>query len=215
MELYRYVVFDLDGTLLDTAEDLADSVNFALEQASLPLRSLDEIKRFVGNGVENLVRRASGENISEQAFQRVLSDFRTHYAKNLSNKTAPFPGVIQLLHQLHEKGVCIAIASNKYQRGVEELCELYFPGLYNIALGEREGVLRKPDPSIIFTAIKEMGGNNSQTLYIGDSEVDGETAKNAGIDFIGVSWGLRPKSLLFESGAKQVVDTAELLAAYF
>lgn len=215
MKRYKYVIFDLDGTLLDTAQDLADSVNFALEKAGLPLRSLDEIKLFVGNGVENLVRRAVGQDPTEPEFLKVLSDFKQHYAHNIANKTAPFPGVCDLLQQLRRRGIDVAVASNKYQHGVEELCELYFPGLYTIALGEREGVLRKPDPSVVFTAIEEMQGSRPDTVYIGDSEVDGETAHNAGVDFIGVSWGLRPVHMLHESGALEVVDKADQLLKFF
>jgi len=212
---YRYAIFDLDGTLLDTAEDLADSVNYALFNASLKLRSLEEVKKFVGNGVENLIRRAVPEKTSEKVFRDVFANFSEHYKKNMFNKTAPFPGTVDLLTELRNRGVGISIASNKFQQGVEELCLLFFPGLYATALGERDGITRKPDPSIVLTAIEEMSGEKEQTIYIGDSEVDGQTAKNAGVDFIGVSWGLRSKELLFESGALTVVDKADQLLDYF
>jgi len=212
---YKYAIFDLDGTLLDTAEDLADSVNFALAKASLETRSLEDVKRFVGNGVANLIRRSLPENTSEEIFRGVFEDFKQHYEGNMSNKTLPFDGIAELLKELCERGVGISVASNKYQQGVEYLCELFFHGLYSAALGEREGITRKPDPSIVLTAISEMGGKKEQTVYIGDSEVDGQTAKNAGVDFIGVSWGLRAVELLYESGALTVVDSPEQLLEYF
>ena len=215
MKKYRYTVFDLDGTLLDTAEDLADSVNFGLSQLSMPLRSLEEIKLFVGNGVANLIQRAVPEHTGDDEYNKVFSLFREHYAKNMSNKTAPFPGILEVLRKLRDLNVGVCIASNKYQRGVEELCVQFFPGLYTAALGEREGIKRKPDPSIVITAMEEMGSDRDNTLYIGDSEVDGQTAANAGISFVGVSWGLRPAQLLYESGAIAVVDTAEQLLGYF
>jgi len=215
MKPYKYAVFDLDGTILDTAEDLADSVNHALLLHGFPLRSLDEVKLFIGNGVSNLISRAVPEGITDQQFSDVFSAFRNHYATNMINKTAPFPGIKELLLELKKREVKVSIASNKYQKGVEELCERYFPGLYTAAFGEREGVKRKPDPSIIFSAMERMGANAKETIYIGDSEVDSETAKNAGIDFIGVSWGLRPKSLLIDSGAVTVVDNTEQLLEFF
>lgn len=215
MKPYRYAIFDLDGTLLNTADDLADSVNFALQESGFPERSLDEIKRFIGNGVERLVRLSLGKNTSEDQFQAVFSAFRAHYAQNMNNKTGPYPGIVDLLRALTEKGVGISVASNKYQKGVEQLCGIYFQNLYTLALGEREGIARKPDPSIVFAALRAMHAKKEQTLYIGDSEVDGETAKNAGVDFLGVSWGLRKKKILTDGGAIGVADAAAEILRYF
>ncbi|MCL1829797.1 MAG: HAD-IA family hydrolase [Oscillospiraceae bacterium] len=215
MKQYMYAIFDLDGTLLDTAEDLADSVNHALTLSNLNQRTLEEIKRFVGNGIANLISLSVGNDVSEDTYQKVLSDFKQHYASNIANKTKPFDGIIELLTALKEHSVSVAVSSNKYQAGVEELCELYFKDLYTAAFGERPNVPRKPDPSIVYTAIRQLGASSDLTLYIGDSEVDGQTAKNAGIDFVGVSWGLRPIELLIESGAMAIVDRPEHLLAFF
>jgi len=215
MKQYKYAIFDLDGTLLDTAEDLADSVNYALSLSGFPTRTLDEVKLFVGNGIANLISRAVPEDINEETIGKVLADFRIHYAGNIANKTKPFDGIIELLEYLKETSIKVAISSNKYQEGVEELCEQYFNGLYTAAFGERQGIPRKPDPGIVFSAISDLDATIEETLYIGDSEVDGQTAKNAGVDFVGVSWGLRPVELLYESGAITVVDNPSQLAAFF
>lgn len=215
MKQYKYAIFDLDGTLLDTAEDLADSVNYALALHSYPVRTLEEIKLFIGNGVANLISRALPDGISEDKKEKVLADFRLHYADNMANKTKPFDGILSLLTLLKEKNIGVAVSSNKYQKGVEELCERYFPRLYSMALGERVGVERKPNPAIVFSALEELAASPDETIYIGDSEVDGETAKNAGITFVGVSWGLRPTTLLYEAGAITVVDRPEELEVFF
>ena len=215
MGIYRYAIFDLDGTLLDTAQDLADSVNHALELSQYPLRSLDEIKSFVGNGVANLVSLAVPEGTSEPNIGKVLSDFRLHYASNMDNLTKPFPGIIPLLQQLKDAAITVSISSNKFQEGVELLCEKHFPNLYVAAFGEREGIARKPDPAIVYTALQVLDAKPKETLYIGDSEVDAQTAKNAGIDFVGVSWGLRPAQLLRANGALEVVESPHQLAALF
>lgn len=215
MKIYKNVIFDLDGTLLDTAEDLADSVNFALASSCMKARSLEEIKLFVGNGVANLISLSVPAGTSDTARERVFSDFKLHYAGNIANKTKPFDGIIELLELLKVHSIGVAISSNKYQEGVNDLCERYFKGLYTVAFGERQGIARKPDPSIVFTAIDILLAKAEETLYIGDSEVDGQTAKNAGIDFLGVSWGLRPVELLIESGAIAIANAPKDIVRFF
>lgn len=215
MKTYRYAIFDLDGTLLDTSEDLADSVNHALAVFGLKPRTLEEVKQFIGNGVANLISLSAGSGADSSLKEKVLGEFRLHYADNMANKTKPFDGIIPLLETLKQLGVGVAVSSNKFQQGVEELCMKYFPGLYTAAFGEREGIARKPDPAIVFTALGSLGAKPEETLYIGDSEVDGETAKNAGIDFVGVSWGLRPVELLLKSGAEFIVDNPGELRVFF
>lgn len=215
MKQYSAAIFDLDGTLLNTVDDLADSVNHALAKAGYPLRTIAKITAFVGDGVEMLIRRAVPDGTSDEDVRLTLADFSRHYGENMENKTAPYPGVPDMLRQLKALGIPVSIASNKFQAGVAQLAEKYFTGLYTAALGERADVPRKPDSAIIFAALGAMGASVDDALYIGDSDVDAATAKNAGVDFVGVGWGLRDAELLRRCGAICVVDEADELLRFF
>lgn len=208
---YDTVVFDLDGTLLNTLDDLADSVNFALQKHSLPQRSLDEVCAFVGNGVALLVRRAMDPIKDESLFNEVLSDFRAHYSQNMQNKTCPYEGIIPLLTTLNAKGVKMAVVSNKFQGAVTPLIKDYYGDLIPVAVGEDENTPKKPDPTGTLKAIKLLNASNEHAVFIGDSEVDMQTAKNAGLPAVGCTWGFRSREVLKNAGADIIIDSPEQL----
>lgn len=209
--VYKTVIFDLDGTLLDTLEDLCDSTNFALAHFGFPTRSLAEVRSFVGNGIGKLIERALPENAGGQTYGAVLAEFKRHYAENCNNKTCLYVGIEELLRKLAQSGVKLAVVSNKVDSAVRELCEKYFGALVPVAIGEREGVRRKPAPDSVFAAMELLGAKKEETVYVGDSEVDIETAKNAGIELIAVSWGFRGRELLESLGARKIADSAKEL----
>lgn len=204
-------IFDLDGTLLNTLSDLADATNYALNECGYPQRTDNEIKQFVGNGVEMLIRRAVPENTPEEKIQECLAIFKIYYLHNSKNKTKPYDGIIEMLTHLKKKGFKIAVLSNKFDNAVKKLCNEYFFGLINIAVGESEKIKKKPAPDGILKIIEELGANPSQTVMIGDSDTDIQTAKNANIHSIGVLWGFRSEQVLIDAGADELVDSPERL----
>ena len=208
---YDSVIFDLDGTLLDTLEDLADSMNYALSAHNMKVRTLDEIRAFVGNGMLNLAKKAVPEGTDEKTINAVLTTFKAHYADHSQDKTKPYDGIIPLLTSLKERGIPTAVVSNKGDYAVQLLMPKYFGDLIDVAIGELEGVARKPEPDTVHLAMKRMGVRNP--VYVGDSEVDVLTAKNAGIDGIFVTWGFRSKNELTEAGASEcsIANTASEL----
>ena len=208
---YDSVIFDLDGTLLDTLEDLADSMNYALSAHNMKERTLDEIRAFVGNGMLNLAKKAVPEGTDEEVINAVLATFKAHYADHSQDKTKPYDGIIPLLSSLKERGIPTAVVSNKGDYAVQLLMPKYFGDLIDVAIGELEGVARKPEPDTVHLAMKRMGVRNP--VYVGDSEVDVLTAKNAGIDGIFVTWGFRSKNELTEAGASEcsIANTASEL----
>lgn len=208
---YKLIIFDLDGTILDTLADLADSLNYALSSGGFPERSIDEVRRFVGNGIGKLVERGLPEGSDRATVERVLATFKAYYGDHCADKTAPYEGILPLLAELKEKGVKLAVVSNKADFAVQSLCAQYFGGLFDMAVGEREGICRKPAPDSVNEVIARLGVSKEVSLYVGDSEVDVQTAKNAEIDCIAVSWGFRDAELLCQSGAKQIVSTVEQL----
>lgn len=199
------VIFDLDGTLLNTLEDLKDSVNYALVSFELPERSLEEVRRFVGNGVEFLMERAVAGALSEEDEQKCLSVFKEHYSGNMNHKTKPYDGMVALIKSLLEKDYHIAIVSNKFDSAVKELNQIYFEGLFPVAIGSSEKVAKKPAPDSVFEALKQLGTRKEQALYVGDSDVDVMTAKNSGLPCVGVTWGFRDEELLREMGADYII----------
>lgn len=204
---YNSVVFDLDGTLLDTLGDLRDSVNFALEKNGLPKRTTEEIRSFVGNGIRLLIERSVPENTPTEITEVCFSDFKEYYKDHSSILTKPYDDIINLMKELKSKGIKIAVVSNKADFAVKTLMEDYFSGLYDCAYGERAGVERKPAPDAVFGAISEMSGDLKNTVYIGDSEVDVETAENAGLPCIAVTWGFRDKKVLESLNPEYIVDS--------
>ena len=178
---YKAIIFDLDGTLTDTLEDLFLSVNHALRSCSLPERSLDEVRRFVGNGVRKLVERSVPENTDSTLLEKCFEAFRSHYVIHCQDHTCLYPGIAYLLTALHAKGYKMAVVSNKLQAGVDELAASFFGGVIDVAIGERSGIPRKPAPDMVLAALKELGVEPSEAIYVGDSDVDLQTAANSGL----------------------------------
>ncbi len=208
---YTTVVFDLDGTLLNTLDDLTDSVNYALECFGLPLRSRGDIRRFVGSGARKLMERAVPQGESDPDFEEIFSTFKTHYSKNCENKTRPYDGIPELLGRLARSDYKMAIVSNKFDSAVKKLCDKFFWQYISVAVGNSDGVKPKPAPDTVFRALKELGSLPPEAVYVGDSQVDIETGRNAGLEVISAAWGFRTKEELKSSGAKTVIEKPEEL----
>ena len=208
---YRLVIFDLDGTILDTLEDLAAAGNHALSVCGMPQRTVDEVRQFVGNGIRRYLQRAVPEGTPDAEIDRVHEAFTAYYSVHYADRTAPYPGIPALLQKLREAGIRTAVVSNKPDYGVQSLCAQYFPGLFDAAAGEREGVRRKPAPDAVDAVLASLEIPREEAVYIGDSDVDIDTARNAGMPCISVSWGFRSAAFLQEHGASQIVDDAAAL----
>ena len=213
MKQYKLAVFDLDGTLLDTLEDLMNAVNDGLRKKNYPERNLEEIRSFVGNGMQNLIRKSVPQGTAEADMQEVLAYFREFYKIHCKDCTRPYKGVSKALEVLKEKGIHLAMLSNKPDFAVGQLADQYFPGLFEMAAGEREGIPRKPAPDALWSVMEEFGCSKDDIVYIGDSEVDVKTAQNAGIPLIAVSWGFRSLQTLKDAGAKTIISDPEELVA--
>lgn len=207
----RAVIFDLDGTLLDTLEDLCASTNAALMQYGYPPRTIDEVRAFVGNGVKNLMLRALGIKEPRECpqFEEVFAAFKAHYALHSNDRTKAYPGVRELLEQLKNAGIAMAIVSNKLDAAVKRLNEIYFADRISVAIGENEaaGIRKKPAPDTVLEALAQLGVSTGEAVYVGDSEVDIATAKNSGLPCISVTWGFRSRECLEENGAVHFCDT--------
>ena len=208
---YQTAIFDLDGTLLDTLEDLYRAVNHALRDHGLPLRTRDEIRSFVGNGVELLVRRSLPAGYTEETAASVLSDFKTTYAAICKDNTKPYEGILPLLSTLRERGIRTAVVSNKFDAATKALCAEYFGELVEVAVGERADIRKKPAPDTVLEALTTLGVTADGAVYIGDSEVDIETAKNCGMDCISVTWGFKNRDFLLANSAKTLAHTPDEL----
>ena len=206
MAYINTVVFDLDGTLLNTLEDLADSVNAMLVHYAYPQRHIDEIRRFIGTGVERLVELSIPDGLKNPNFDSCLKYFKDYYFKNMYNKTKPYDGIMFLLEELRKRNCKMAIVSNKPDKAVKKLSLDYFANFFDVAIGESKHIRRKPAPDSIFTALNQLGSNIRESVYIGDSEIDVRAAKNAGILCVGVTWGFRDRSLLADEGADYIID---------
>ena len=207
----RAVIFDLDGTLLNTLEDLAASTNAALAAFDLPLRTVDEVRRFVGNGIGNLIRRAVPAGTEAETTEQVLAAFKTHYAAHALDRTDLYPQAVTVLEGLKRAGIPCAVVSNKADFAVQTLHETFFRGLVTASFGEQPGYARKPDPALTELALSRLGVPKSEAVYVGDSDVDAATAKNAGMPGILVDWGFRPRSLLETFGLPVASSGEELL----
>ena len=196
----KAVIFDLDGTLLNTLDDLADSTNYALSKFGYPTRTIDEVRQFVGNGVP--------EGKNNPNFEKCLAIFKENYAQNMYNKTAPYNGIIEMLSNLKSKGIKIAVVSNKFDLAVKELCKKYFEGFIDFAAGENEaqGIRKKPAPDTVISVLNEFNFASEDAVYVGDSDVDIMTAKNSKMPCISVTWGFRDEKFLLENGATILIN---------
>lgn len=204
----KTVIFDLDGTLLNTLDDLADSTNYALSKFGYPTRTIEEVRQFVGNGVAKLIERAIPDGKNNPNFEKCLSIFKENYAQNMYNKTAPYNGIIEMLSNLKSKGIKIAVVSNKFDLAVKELCKKYFEGFIDFAAGENEsqGIKKKPAPDTVISVLNEFNFAPEDAVYVGDSDVDIMTAKNSKMPCISVTWGFRDEKFLLENGATILIN---------
>lgn len=210
----KLVIFDLDGTLLDTIADLAAAANHALQKAGFPVYDTETIRTFVGNGISKLLERALPEWArTAENVERLRTDFVPYYDAHNAEQSKPYSGVAELLLRLQERGMMLAVASNKYQAATEKLVAHYFPAIRFVkVMGQREGVPVKPDPTIVFDIMEAAGVGKEDVLYVGDSGVDMQTAHNAGVDAVAVSWGFRPRTELEAFRPLAIIDRAEELA---
>lgn len=207
----KLIIFDLDGTLLNTINDLAVSANHALHQNSYPEHELHEYQFFVGNGITKLIERALPQEVRQESIiLKLREEFVQYYQQHKTDLTCPYPGIPELLHELHSSNISLAVASNKYHQGTVELIHHYFGNsLFKIIAGQKENIPAKPHPAIVNNILEQIGISPCQTLYVGDSGVDMQTAKNSGITSIGVTYGFRPRQELKENGACYIVDKPE------
>lgn len=206
---YDTVVFDLDGTLLDTLEDLKNATNYALAHHGYPVRTQQEVRRFVGNGVQKLMERALPQEVPPEQFALVFDSFKEYYGAHCEDTTRVYDGVPELLGKLRESGFCLAIVSNKLDSAVRELHAAWFGDSVQVAIGEREGIRRKPAPDMVLEALSRLGSSAERAVYVGDSDVDIQTAANSGLDCISVSWGFRDVEFLKAHGARLIADTPQ------
>lgn len=211
MKPYQLAIFDLDGTILNTLTDLASSVNYALKTAGFPARSLEEIRSFLGNGMAYLIEHSVPANTPPSETKEALRCFKQYYNLHCTETTQPYPGIPNLLKNLQEHEIRTAVLSNKEDGAVRKLCRQYFPGLFDAVCGERETVRRKPAPDGIALLLQEMNLPSDSAVYIGDSEVDIQTAKNAGLKMFAVDWGFRSRSFLQEAGADIIFSSVKEL----
>ena len=205
------IIFDLDGTLLDTLDDLTTSVNAAMSACGLPPHSREEVRNFVGNGVMLLIERCLEGGQQNPQFKKAYGAFRLHYAAHCQAHTAPYDGIIQLLGKLRIQGVPVAVVSNKFDAAVKKLCDAYFNGLVLVAIGEKDGINKKRAPDTVLAALKQLKMSVESAIYVGDPEVDIQTAKNAGTGMVSVCWGFKNRDFLIENGAGKIAQTPDQL----
>ncbi|SES90689.1 HAD family hydrolase [[Clostridium] polysaccharolyticum] len=211
MKNYKLLIFDLDGTILETLEDLTDSTNVALKSQGFPEKTMEQVRSYIGNGIYKLLERAVPKGTEPEILEKVYKTFKEYYRLHCADKTKPYDGMAELLTELKKNGHLLAVVSNKADFAVQSLCKEYFGDLFDYTAGEREGVRRKPYPDSILEVLKVFHVEKEHAVYIGDSEVDIQVAKNAGIDEIAVAWGYRDEEFLMEQGARVIVkDVKEI-----
>lgn len=206
MENTKAVIFDLDGTLLNTLYDLTDSVNYALEKYGQPQRSMDEVREFVGNGIRNLMLLAVPDGDKNPMFEEIFAFFREYYKTHCNIKTAPYEDILVLMEELKQRHIKMAIVSNKIDSGVKELNAIHFSEYVEVAIGEREGISRKPAPDSVKEALRMLEVDKAHAVYVGDSDVDIQTAKNAKVRGVSVTWGFRDEAFLKAHGAEILIN---------
>lgn len=212
--MYSTIIFDLDGTLLNTLNDLAASTNYALHQSGMPERTIEEVRRFVGNGVRKLIERAVPEGEDNPLFEETFATFKRHYMEHNMDTTCPYEGVGKMLRQLRQQGKRLAVVSNKFCTATEELVAHFFPEI-EVAIGENEagGIKKKPAPDTVMEALRRLGVDKTGAVYVGDSDVDLMTARNSGLPCISVLWGFRDKEFLLQHGATTFIEKPEELSS--
>lgn len=205
---YKAVIFDMDGTILNTLEDLKNATNYSLRQFGMPERSLEEVRIFVGNGIRKLVERAVPAGTSEEKIAQVFDVFLEYYEIHSADNTSPYPGILELVEKLKKSGIKTAVSTNKADVPAQELGREYFNGIFDLIVGQQDGLKVKPAPDSVNKILSILDIQKKDAIYIGDSDVDVQTAKNSGLDFIGVSWGFRGREFLEKNGAKNIVDNA-------
>ena len=206
MKDFETYIFDLDGTLLSTLDDLAASTNYALRWAGMPERTVEEVRMFVGNGVKLLMEHAIPNGINNPKFEETYAKFREHYMEHNLDTTCPYEGIPELLRELKRRGKKLAIVSNKFYAATQELAKHFFPDTIEVAIGERDSIRKKPAPDTVLEALKQLGASKDNAVYIGDSDVDIMTAKNCDLPCISVLWGFRDKDYLIKHGGTIFVD---------
>ena len=206
--MYKVYIFDLDGTLLDTLGDLAAAVNYALREHGMPEHSIDDVRRFVGNGVRKLMERAIPDGTANPEFEATFATFRQYYMAHSLDTTRPYDGIPETLAALKARGCRLAVVSNKMMAATQELCHYFFPDTIEVAIGENEaeGIRKKPAPDTVFAALRQLGVGKDDAVYVGDSDVDLETARQSGLPCITVLWGFRDRDFLIKHGAKTFVS---------
>lgn len=208
---YKLAFFDMDGTILNTLDDLADSCNYVLERNGFPVHTSEEIKFMVGNGIPKLIERALPEGTDPEVYKKILTEYIAWYEKHCSIKTGPYEGMVQCLEKLKAAGLKLAVNTNKVQSAAEELCKKYFPDIFDVISGSHEGISPKPSPDGINEVLSVLQFSSDECVFIGDSDVDIMTGRNAGIDEIGVDWGFRGADFLKNHGAECIVYNCEEL----
>lgn len=211
---YELAIFDMDGTILNTLDDLADSLNYSLSQSGYPERTLTEVRNFVGNGIKKLIERGMPADASQNELQQAYECFNGYYKEHCHDKTKPYDGITKMLKKLREHGIKTAVVSNKADFAVRLLCTQYFEGLFDTAAGEKSGVRKKPAPDSVNTVLSELGISREKAVYIGDSDVDVMTAVNSKMNCICVDWGFRDRDFLIKNGADTIVSTTDQLLEY-
>lgn len=213
MRKYDVILFDLDGTLLYTLEDMRDSVNHVMELFGYPVHTTEEVRSYIGNGIRKLIERALPAGTDSEICDRALAEYRRHYNDNCMVKTRPYEGVPELLQELKARGHRIAVVTNKNAEAAEKICRHYFPDTVELTLGQVDSIPKKPDPAMVRSAMEQMGVSGKSAVYIGDSETDIETAANSQMDCIICLWGFRDEEYLKEQGAEVTVRNASEIAA--
>lgn len=209
--MIKAVIFDLDGTLTDTLYDLADAVNFVLKKNGYPIHETEKYRYFVGTGSYNLVKKASPEGTEEEKLLSMVEEFFGYYKEHYLDKTRPYDGIFDMLDALKQKGIGLAVCSNKIQNMTEKVVEKFFDGIFTYTFGQTDKFPLKPDPTAPLWIAEQFGASSQEVIFVGDSGVDMKTGKNAGFTAVGVSWGFRSREELLENGADYIIDKAEEL----
>ena len=209
--MIKAIIFDLDGTLLDTLEDLTDSVNYVLGKHNMPERTLDEIRSFIGNGVPTLIKRSVAENTDTETLSICVSEMMEYYKDHAEIKTKPYNGIPELLEELKNRNITTAVVTNKAEEAAIILCSKKFGNTLSCVIGDNGKDKLKPAPDNVFRALKELNTEKDEVLYVGDSDVDMITAENAGLTGIGVTWGFRDEKTLRENGADYIINSPDEL----